>query len=169
MREISKSPAAEKFHTGILLIAIFKLFKAALLIAVGIGAFRLMHMDDQDAVDQTTEWINALRVDPDNRYIHALVEKIVAIDDRRLEEIGFGTFFYAALLTTEGIGLAMRKRWAEYLTIVVTASFVPIEIYEIFHHFRIVKLIVFALNVTMVTYLVLRLRWERSLPKPVPG
>ena len=169
MHEIPKPPAAKKHNLGILLIAIFKLFKAGLLIAVGIGAFSLVNKDDEDTEDQATEWINALRVDPDNRYIHALVEKVVAVDDRKLKQIGFGTFFYAALLATEGIGLAMRKRWAEYFTIIVTASFVPLEIYEMFHHFRIVKLFVFALNVTMVAYLVFRLRWERSLTKPAPG
>ncbi len=163
MQEIPKPAAAKKHNLGILLIAIFKLFKATLLIAVGIGAFSLVNMDDQDVQNEATEWINALRVDPDNRYIHALVEKIVAVDDRRLEQIGFGTFFYAALLATEGIGLAMRKRWAEYFTVIVTSSFVPLEIYEMIHHFRLIKLFVFALNVTMVAYLVFRLRWEHKV------
>jgi uncharacterized membrane protein (DUF2068 family) len=161
MREVSK-PAAEKYNLGILLIAIFKLFKAALLIATGIGALSLLH---KDVADQAMEWINALRVDPDNRYIHALLRKLIAVNDHRLKEIGAGTFIYAALLATEGIGLMMRKRWAEYFTIIVTASFVPIEIYEMIHHFRWVKVIVFALNVTIVAYLVFRLLWEHSLPK----
>jgi uncharacterized membrane protein (DUF2068 family) len=163
MHQISKSLPAAKYNLGILLIAIFKLFKASLLIAVGIGALRMLH---RDVADQAMEWINALRVDPDNRYIHAGLGKLVAVDDHRLKEIGVGTFIYAALLATEGIGLLMRKKWAEYFTIIMTASFVPIEVYEMIHHFTMAKIIVFALNLMMVAYLVLRLRWEHTQPKP---
>jgi hypothetical protein len=37
---------------------------------------------------------------------------------------------YAGLLLTEGLGLLLRKRWAEYLTIITTAGLIPIELYE---------------------------------------
>lgn len=169
MRNASKNPARKKHNLGILLIAIFKLLTAVLLVALGIGAFSLVHVDDKDVADGAADWINSLRIDPDNRYIHSFVEKLVAVDDHKLSQIGFGTFFYAALLTIEGVGLAMRKRWAEYLTIIVTASFVPLEIYEMARHFSAVKVFIFGLNVTMVAYLVFRLRWEYSLPKQDPG
>ncbi len=47
--------------------------------------------------------------------------KLLSLDDRKLKAIGAGTFFYAALLLTEGIGLLLRRRWAEYFTVIVTA------------------------------------------------
>jgi uncharacterized membrane protein (DUF2068 family) len=60
------------------------------------------------------------------------------------------------LLLTEGVGLFLRKRWAEYLTIFVTASLIPIEIYELGKKFSATKIIVLAINVAVVIYLVVR-------------
>src|SRR5580700_9664144 len=42
------------------LIAVFKFFKAGLLIALGVGAFNLMHRDLGDVVQH---WVEALRLD----------------------------------------------------------------------------------------------------------
>jgi uncharacterized membrane protein (DUF2068 family) len=83
------------------------------------------------------------------------------VDNHRLEAISAGTFFYAALLLTEGVGLFMRKRWAEYFTIIVTASLVPLEIYELAKKFGLMKLSVLVINIAVVVYLILRVRWER--------
>lgn len=157
IRELSERPR----ETGLWLIAIFKLTKGLLLLAVGAGALTLLHKDVADVV---TQWVDVLRVDPHNRYIHKLLAKLTAVDDRILKEISAGTFFYAALLLTEGIGLSLRKRWAEYLTAIATASLIPLEAYELAKHFSITKVVVIGINAAMVWYLIARLRRE---PKPV--
>jgi uncharacterized membrane protein (DUF2068 family) len=125
------------------------------LLAVGIGALSLRH---KDTAAQVTHWVSNLGVDPDNRYIHKLIRKLWAVDDARLEAISAGTFFYAALMFTEGIGLALRKRWAEYFTIIATSSFIPLELYELAKHFRVAKVVVILVNAGIVVYLVLVLR-----------
>lgn len=150
----------KKHDLGIYLIAAFKLVKALLLIAVGVGALSMLH---KDVASEALDFINSIRIDPDNRYIHSALEKLVAVDDHRLKEIGLGTFIYAAILVTEGVGLALRKRWAEYFTIIITASFIPVEVYEIVKHTTVTKAMVLGVNIAAVVYLILRLRWERSL------
>ena len=139
----------------ILLIAMFKLAKGMLLVAAGIGALKLLHRDMASSV---AHWITVLRVDPDNRHINRLVEWLLAVNRRKLEEISVGTFFYASLFLTEGTGLALGKRWAEYFTSIVTGSFIPLEIYELIHHFGVGKLSVVAINGAVVLYLVGRLK-----------
>src|SRR5947209_15640201 len=91
-------------------------------------------------------WVDVLRVDPDNRFIHAVLAKMLVMDDHKLKEISAGTFFYAALLLTEGIGLLMKKHWAEYFTIITTASLMPLEIYELVEHVSAAKLLVLIVN-----------------------
>ena len=98
------------------------------------------------------------RVDPNNHYLHALLERIADLNPHRLKELSFGTFFYAALLLTEGVGLALGKRWAEYFTIIATSSFIPLEIYEILRHPNITKVVVLLINVAVVWYLAFELR-----------
>jgi uncharacterized membrane protein (DUF2068 family) len=53
-----------------------------------------------------------------------------------------------------GTGLFLEKRWAEYLTAIVTASFIPVEIYELVRHVRLTTIVVTAINVITVIYLV---------------
>ena len=142
---------------GILLIAIFKLFKAALLLAVGIGLLSLLHKDVASAL---MNFLSVLHVDHNNHYIHGLVMKLGLASDHQLEAISAGSFFYAALLGTEGIGLLLKKHWAEYLTIIATASFIPLEIYEIVQHVRIGRIIILVINIAVVVYLIYRVKYD---------
>jgi uncharacterized membrane protein (DUF2068 family) len=140
---------------GLLVIAIFKLLKGVLLLIVGIGALSMIH---KDVAETAAHWADLFRVDPNNRHVHGFLVKLGMVDARRLEEISAGTFFYSALLLTEGTGLLLRKRWAEYFTIIVTASFIPMEIYELVKRITFTRTCLIAVNVAIVWYLVNRLR-----------
>ena len=140
---------------GIRLIAAFKLFKGLVLFAVGVGAVRLLH---KDLAFEVERWADIFRVDPNNHYIHRLLERFSILDDRRLKELSVGTLFYSTLLLTEGTGLLLGKRWAEYFTIVATSSFIPLEVYELIRRVSSGKLVVLLLNVAVVVYLVIELR-----------
>lgn len=140
---------------GLILIGIFKLAKAILLIAAGIGALRLLH---KDVAGTVLHWVNVLRVDPDNRFIHRILAKIFRVTPKQLKELSVGTFFYASLLLTEGIGLLLRKHWAEYFTVITTAALLPLEIYELIERLTAAKVAVLVINVAIVVYLIVRLR-----------
>lgn len=148
-------PKGKSHSRGLMLIAAFKLLKGLALLALGIGALRLLHRDVAALADH---WINAFRVDPHNRYIYWLLAKLPMLNDQKLKELSVGTFIYSAVFLTEGIGLALRKRWAEYFTIITTASFLPLELYELFHHATLPKAVALAINIAVVVYLVRELR-----------
>lgn len=127
-------------------IAVFKLAKGLLVAAVAAGLLG------------GQRWLGELRVDPDNRYIHAVLAKISSLSPQQLQEIGLGGFLYAAVFLVEGIGLWMGKRWAEWLTVVVTGSFVPLEVYELVKQATALRAVALAVNIAIVAYLVVRLR-----------
>ena len=155
-REVSRrEPAESRGDLYIFLIGLFKLIKAGLLIATGIGLLRLLHKDVAEVIER---WIDILRVDPDNQYVHEILVKAFRLNDRTLKQLSAGTFVYAALFLIEGTGLLLRKRWAEYFTIAVTASLLPLEFYELLGHPTLVKTIVIIVNAAIVAYLVLRVR-----------
>jgi uncharacterized membrane protein (DUF2068 family) len=147
--------SGESHSRGLLLIAVFKLFKGLALLAVGIGALKLLH---KDMAAQTERWIEVLRVDPHNHYIHWVFDKLSMLDARKLKELSVGTFFYSALFLTEGIGLALRKRWAEYFTIISTSLFIPLEVYELAKRLTLAKGVLLLVNAGIVAYLVMELR-----------
>jgi uncharacterized membrane protein (DUF2068 family) len=154
-RRISKQSGKEPFSFVLFLIGLFKLFKALLLITVGIGAIKFLHKDLSSAV---LHWVQVLRVDPDSRYLHGILVRIFRVTPKQLKELSVGTFIYAGLFLTEGMGLLLRKHWAEYFTIITTGLFIPLEIYELAKHFTVVKLAVTVVNVLIVWYLVARVR-----------
>jgi uncharacterized membrane protein (DUF2068 family) len=150
--------ARRKSAKTLLAIALFKLVKGVLLIAVGIGAIRLLH---RDVAETVMRWVDVLRVDPDNRFIHGMLTRVLSISPKQLKATSIGTFVYAGLLLTEGIGLLLRKRWAEYFTIITTGGLVPLEIYELSRHITAAKIAVLIVNVAIVLYLVARVRGTR--------
>jgi uncharacterized membrane protein (DUF2068 family) len=97
-------------------------------------------------------------VDPDNRLVHGILVRIFRLTPHQLKELSLGTFLYAGLFATEGMGLLLRKRWAEYFTIVTTGGLIPLEIFEITRHFTVAKLVIGLVNVLIVWYLVARVR-----------
>lgn len=144
----------------ITLIGAFKLAKALLLIALGIGALAAVHGD-------VARWVAAVRVDPNNRYI----ERVLAFaqDPKKLHELGVGTFIYAAVFAVEGIGLLAHRRWAEYVTIIITTSFIPLEIYELVEHRSVAKLVILIANIVIVVYLVVRVSRRHRATRELAG
>src|SRR5213083_732415 len=122
------SKTKDKRSAALLAIALFKLFKCLLLVSVGVGSIRKLHKDIGETVQH---WVDVLYVDPDNHFFHAIITNVLAVTPKQLEALSIGTFFYAALLLTEGVGLLLRKYWAEYFTVITAALFIPLELYEI--------------------------------------
>ena len=141
------------------LIALFKLLKSVLLIAVGMSALHLLHKDVASVVEH---WVKLLGLDPGNQYVDRALQRASNLTPAKIKRLGVGSFIYAGLFLTEGIGLWPLKRWAEWFTVIITGSLVPIELYHIYIHPSLMKVLVLSINVAVVGYLVYRIRKERS-------
>jgi uncharacterized membrane protein (DUF2068 family) len=86
------------------------------------------------------------------------VRRLFSVDNGTLTKIGFVVLLYAGLEGAEAVGLWFQRRWAEYLTFIATAAFLPLEIYELAHKLSPLKLLTFVLNVAVVVYLLLAKR-----------
>jgi uncharacterized membrane protein (DUF2068 family) len=150
-----KVGAAAVHDRGLLTIAIFKLAKSAFFFSIGVGAIHFLHKDLGDAVLQLAR---ALRFDPESRAVSLVLDKVDLIGAPRLREIGIATFAYSALALTEGIGLLLERTWAEYLTLILTVSFVPWELFELVAHPSAIRVAVFVINLAVLWYLVWLLR-----------
>jgi uncharacterized membrane protein (DUF2068 family) len=151
--------SATKKSRGLMVIAALKLVKGMALLALGFGALHFLH---RDVAKEIADWIELLRTDPHSRYLIWVLQKFSKVDEHKLRALSVGTFFYAALFLVEGTGLALGKRWAEYLTIVSTASLMPVELYEIYVHTTWERVLVLLVNIAVVAYLVRELRRSRK-------
>jgi uncharacterized membrane protein (DUF2068 family) len=151
--------SGHKKHRGLMAIAALKFVNGIGLLAIGLGALHYLHGDIEK---DFAHWMELLRADPHNHYLIWLLEKLSNVDEHRLRQLSVGTFFYSALFLLEGTGLALAKRWAEYLTIVTTASLMPVEIYEIHVHISWPRVVVLLVNIIVVAYLILELRRTKA-------
>jgi uncharacterized membrane protein (DUF2068 family) len=149
---------------GFIIIAIFKLLKGALLLAFGLGALSLIH---RDAAQVVHHWAHVFQVDTDSKFVQYWLVEVGLVRQRDLALIVTTSLLYSALLTTEGVGLLMEKVWAEYLTSIITASFIPIEIYALTRHMTIARMSLLLVNILVVVYLVFRLA-QRNRPGAAP-
>lgn len=147
-----------RHNAWLLLIAAFKLAQALLFVALGVGAFRLLHKDVADLLSQLAEH---LRFNPESRFINFLLDRASLINDRLLRRIGEVTFIYAGLDLIESVGLYLEQAWAEYLTLAITASFMPLEVFEIMRRLTLVRASLLVANALVFFYL-LKLVIERG-------
>lgn len=143
---------------GLLLIGIFKLAKSAFFFLLGIGALHLLHKDLGDEVMKAAV---ALRRDPEGHLVSLLMQKADLIDAHHLRQIGIATFAYSALALVEGVGLMLQQVWAEYLTLGLTAAFLPWELFELIREATPFRLALLVINLAVLVYLVWLLQRKR--------
>jgi uncharacterized membrane protein (DUF2068 family) len=155
----------ERHGRYVVLIGVVKLAKASLLLTIGgvcmlAGAERMARIAEGAAL-----WLGAM---PGRHVIHRVALKLWSLDGGDARKLAVLSLAYAAVFAVEGVGLVMEKAWAEWMTVGVTASFIPIEIYEIVVHFGPGKIVALVLNVLIVIYL-LAVRLGERHGRAAPG
>lgn len=141
------------------LIALFKLLKGVLLVALGVAALKLLHTDIASLVEG---WARMLGFAQNSRFVGHALSAAAALTPDRVRDLIVGSFLYAGLFLTEGMGLWLLKRWAMWFTVIITGSFLPMEIYELAHHPSTGKVALLSINLVLVAYLIRRIRDRRT-------
>ena len=142
-------------HTGLAVIAVFKVVKGLLLLLLGLGLLKLMHAEIATLLSLLIE---ALHLNADSRFIHTLVLKVDALQPNSVLLAGLISLGYAGILLVEGIGLWLEFTWAGYLTVVSTGLLLPFEIYEVIEQVSMLRISVLLLNLIIVFYLIRQLK-----------
>jgi uncharacterized membrane protein (DUF2068 family) len=161
-QQTTRSEVRHRHDRWLIVIGTFKILEGMLFVLLGLGVVRLLHRDIGDVLLRAAM---ALRLDPESNFVNILLDKVQLLTPHKMRLISEGIFLKAGLDFVEGIGLALEKTWAEWLTIGLTASFLPWEIFEMAKHFTWVKVGITLLNVLVLVYLLwvqrLRLRAHR--------
>lgn len=135
-------------------IAFFKLGKALLFLAAAIGVFTMVHRDTQVEIKHL---LQVFRISGDRVMAKDLLAKANLFDAPKKKLVSGILAFYAVLFATEGTGLLLKKRWAEYFTVILTGTGIPIEIFEIWRKNNGLKMAAFVINVLIVWFLIFHL------------
>jgi uncharacterized membrane protein (DUF2068 family) len=139
-------------------IIVERILKAVVLIALAIGLLVA------GRTGLLTDWADyaqdQLNLAAGNSLIVSLLLKLIVYfgNFSHTTLLAVGAIIYALLEGTEGVGLAMRRRWAEYLTVIATGILIPYEAYEVIHKITLFKIGALLLNIAVVGYLAYRKR-----------
>jgi uncharacterized membrane protein (DUF2068 family) len=87
------------------------------------------------------------------------------LSESRIHALRLLTLTYAAVFAVEGVGLWMQRPWAEWLTVIITASLIPLELWELVNRPSLGAAAVLVANMLIVGYLY----WHVSTrQKPAP-
>jgi len=137
------------------LIAIERTVRGVLLVAAGI--YLLFHLNTD--FGRTAERIlRSVDIDPRQHFFHRIVARLHRLHAHELRIAGIAALGYGALELVEGVGLWLDQVWAEYLTLIATSLFIPLELYELTVHPSLWKAGGLLINLLIVLYLAWNLR-----------
>ena len=139
---------------GFVVIIVFKYFKAAIFLLVGLAALHLARLPATPTIPQLAR---LFRVSAENELIRRLAAVVAEITPGQAIEFGVVSLFVAAVFATEATLLVSRIWWSTYFTILLTALGVPLEIYEILRRpLGLRRYVLLAANLAILLYL-----WKR--------
>jgi uncharacterized membrane protein (DUF2068 family) len=132
---------------AIRLIAYFEAFKGVLVLAAASGLLTLIHKDLQDLAARVVEHMH---LNPASKYPQIFIDAAARLQDSRLVMLALGAAAYSAVRLAEGYGLYHERAWAEVLAAASGALYMPLEIYEFFHHPTWLRAGIFTVNAAVV-------------------
>jgi uncharacterized membrane protein (DUF2068 family) len=145
--------AAERFIRGLLLVAL----------SYGIYKFNGARDSLQRVFDSYLPTLRPLAdklgIDLQSTGPVRMIDKALHTAHGTLTLVAIGVLAYGALELVEGVGLWLMKRWGEYVAVVGTSIFLPLEVYELLDKVTWLRLVAFAVNVFAVVYLL----WTKRL------
>jgi len=139
------------------LIAAFKFVKSISLVVLAIILLRLRH---PETGAHFREWLGTFPLATGHELLDRAIGALLGMSTHTMGLVAAIALGYAVLYAIEGFGLWINARWAEYLTVVSTSLFIPLEIWQIAAHFTPMKLLALVINIAIVAYLVWLLRTE---------
>jgi uncharacterized membrane protein (DUF2068 family) len=139
-------------------IIVERIAKSTILVLAAIGLLVAGHSGWLDQWGDYAE--NQLNLNVGHSIVITLLFRLLAYVGayNHVTIIAVAGIAYATLEATEGVGLAMRRRWAEYLTVIATGILIPYEAYEVVRHPTLFKVGALLLNLAVVGYLAYRKR-----------
>ena len=137
------------------LIAAERAIRGVILIAAGAYLFGHLHSDLGKLADR---WMRRVELDPNRHFLRRIVEHLHHVTTNEVKIFAFLAVAYGVLELVEGVGLWRGKKWAEYLTIGVTASLLPVEVMALVHRITLVRVATLVINALVIVYLLWELR-----------
>ena len=156
-RELGRE--TQPVDTVVRLIILERAIVGTLVLVIGVALLT----NSRGVVSLVRQWVSELDVNPERRVIPRILSTVLRpigqFSTRTVLLTGIGALLFAALELTEAVGLARRRRWAEYLTMIAGCIGIPLEVEEVLRRQTPVRISILLINVAIVIYLA----WQKHL------
>ncbi|NJR37539.1 MAG: DUF2127 domain-containing protein [Leptolyngbyaceae cyanobacterium CSU_1_4] len=145
---------------GLIAIVVYKAFFAVVFMVASVAIF--LALKNYEAIAQFAETYT-----PETQigFVDWGLDKVLKLDPRTLQFSGLATGIYGAVTAVEAIGLWQQKTWAHLLVITLVSLGIPPEVYELIREASLIKLLVFVINVGVLSYLIYTFPRTEAQPK----
>jgi uncharacterized membrane protein (DUF2068 family) len=146
------------------LFAVERWLRALVLVLLGVAVLRFENA--QTSLQQLFAQLlpaakplaDVLNIDLQHSPTVARIQSLLGASHSTLTWVAVGLITYGAIQVAEGVGLWSLQRWGEYLAVVATALFLPLEVYELTEKVTWLRVLAFVVNLALVAYLVVTKR-----------
>lgn len=157
--EIASRSQSAREDRAIVAIAYFKIAKGVLFLLLAVAAFQLVN---HDVAEVAHAWLRHLGIRQESVWLKHDLEQLGPVIHNWRLIISPLLLLYSAVFFTEGFGLLTRKPWAEWMTVIVTGSLIPLELYEVCHKTNLLKILALVVNAAIVWFLIVHIRRARA-------
>jgi len=146
------------------LFALERWLRAVLLALLGIAVLRYRSSEAslrqlfEQALPAAKPLANVFNIDLSASPTVDRIRSLLGANPKTLTWVAVALFAYGAIQVAEGVGLWSLKRWGEYLAVVATGIFLPLEVYELTDKITVLRAVAFLVNLLLVVYLVVSKR-----------
>jgi uncharacterized membrane protein (DUF2068 family) len=137
----------EATTVGVRALALFEAAKGMLVLAAGFGILGLVHRDAQRMAEAL---IRHMHLNPARHYPLIFIKAASRLTDHRLHLLAAGAFAYATVRLAEAYGLWRMRAWAEWLAILSTGLYMPVELYELLRHATATRALILLFNAAIL-------------------
>jgi uncharacterized membrane protein (DUF2068 family) len=142
------------------LFALERWVRALVIALLGVAVLRFRSSEAslrqlfEQALPAAKPLANVLNVDLSSSPTVDRIRSLLGANPKTLTWIAVALFGYGVIQLAEGVGLWSLKRWGEYLAVVATGIFLPLEVYELTDKITALRLGAFLVNLLLVVYLI---------------
>lgn len=131
-------------------IIVYKALIGVFQLVITVGIFNVL---DHTAEATVRNLATSFYLDTENAVVISIIKKVGSLGNPAFISITSAVFALSIINLAEAWGLHLRKRWAEWLTVIATGIFIPLEVYEVLIKVTPTRVLILVLNCAIIYYL----------------
>lgn len=141
-------------HFGLRGVAVLEAGKGLFGLALGVWLVTLRHKDLETVAAHLLYFLHrVLHLSPDSHIAHTIMRGAARVNHENIHLWALLAFAYTAIRFTEGVGLWLEKKWAEWFAVISCTLYTPYLAMEVKRHHNVFTWGGLIINLLILAYM----------------